>query len=196
MVSHHLRSAALLAAVAMFSAAPNVAAQSATSFGQSFTAPTGPNTLLTALHVDRTGTGGTSSAGNPFTAEIFAFNGTSLSGSSLFSQSLGVSFAGLDLTPNIVLTPGGTFVVVAVPGPGVSTINAYSAADSYAGGNSVRCQGTCSPLYGSRDLFGFSVQFGPTSTVPEPGSLALLGTGLVGLVPMARRKLKAARSAA
>lgn len=36
----------------------------------------------------------------------------------------------------------------------------------------------------------FNAQAGPSSTVPEPGETALLGTGLIGLVPIVRRKLK------
>ncbi len=35
---------------------------------------------------------------------------------------------------------------------------------------------------------GFTV--GANSTVPEPGSMALLGTGLIGLAPVLRRRRK------
>jgi hypothetical protein len=46
------------------------------------------------------------------------------------------------------------------------------------------------PLDGSASPDHFATCNGPTSTVPEPGSLALLGTGLFGLVPMVRRRRK------
>jgi len=41
--------------------------------------------------------------------------------------------------------------------------------------------------YGDGTTDGVNVQF---SSVPEPSSMALLGTGLIGLVPMIRRKRK------
>jgi hypothetical protein len=41
--------------------------------------------------------------------------------------------------------------------------------------------------YGDGTTDGVDVAF---SSVPEPSSIALLGTGLIGLVPMIRRKRK------
>ena len=41
------------------------------------------------------------------------------------------------------------------------------------------------PGYGPQEFIGYS----PSAAVPEPGTLTLLGTGIIGLTGMARRKL-------
>jgi hypothetical protein len=177
-----------LLTIAAFIATPATASAQYMPFGQSFTVPTSPNNLLESLHVDLRGFAGLTPSG-VFTAKIFSFDGTTL-GPSVFSQSLGSSFDGFDLTPNITLAPGGMFVV-GVESPVLIGFG-RTLVESYSGGAALDCDnGECAidPLFGTLDLKGFAVQFGPsTSTVPEPGSLALLATGFLGLVPAMRRK--------
>jgi hypothetical protein len=107
--------------------------------------------------------------GGPYTASIYAFSGTGLIGPSLFSQSLGSSFAGFTLTPNLPLIGGSTYAVVVSPSlfTGVG-----STGDLYAGGSALLCTaGTCNALFATRDVVGFAVGFVPTSVVPEPATL-------------------------
>lgn len=196
-----------LALVATMVAAPSARGQS--YYGQTFTAPTGSNTALVALAPGAftSANAFTPSPNGPyfyvpstdaFQADIFAFTGTQLSGPSLFSQFIAGPFdeSTTTLTPNIPLTPGGTYAFVLHDVTTNGGPNVGSGGDTFPGGNAIYCSSasTCEPMYAystaaeSYDVQGFSVQFGTVTSAPEPTSALLIGTGLLGLLPAARRR--------
>ncbi len=145
--------------------------------GQSFTAPSDPNVLLQQISVGSTGILG-SSTGAPYSADIYALSGGLLTGGSLFSQMLGTSVAGFTLQPNLVLNAGGTYVVMVSGGNGSFYTNFD--ADTYTAGAAYTCfDGRDCASFGSNDLNGLQLRFGAPTTVPEPGTSALLGLGLL-----------------
>ena len=189
---------ALTVLATCFLATAPAQAQSPSGFGQIFTAPTGPNTTLELLAVGADGLSGVTE-GSPFMARIFELSGTSLTGSSLFTQVLGRQFAGFTLVPRIELAPGATYMVVVFSEPRVSSpLFAYFPTNSHTDASFATCRGTtCGPFAAGRgsDLAGFEVRYGPTSVVPEPATWALLGTGLLVLGGATRARRRAARGA-
>lgn len=91
---------------------------------------------------------------------------------------------------NIVLNPGDTFVIDVTGGPGCCGLSGSTS--TYPGGhlylqyNNVVYDYTASPGYS----LTFQTYMG-SSPVPEPSSLLLLGSGLMGIAGVVRRKLRA-----
>ena len=188
---HHasrLLAGCLAGAFLSVAAASSPAAAQLTYLGQSFTAPVSPNPLLTSVTVGPLGLR-FDNAANPLSAQIYAFDGSALVGASLFTQSLGTTFAGFTLNPMLALTAGAQYaVVVGIPPSGQNVFGIVS--DNFAGGSFVACSALASPcnVLAANDLHGFGVTFAPTATVPEPGTWALLGTGLLAVGGVAARR--------
>jgi hypothetical protein len=142
---------------------------------------TGTNAFYAAIYTDNNGLPGTQ-----------LFREDNLSSSQDFGGCCGVvtisGISGLSLTAGqdyfVVLGPetlgATTFEVLNWNNQGVDGLDLYST----DGGNTWNSNGTGNPL-GAFDILGSS----GTGSVPEPSSLLLLGTGLVGAFTTMRKKL-------
>lgn len=166
------------------------------AIGQTFTAPTTGGSVLELLSFAPYGLFGTSGPDVTYFLQIFALTSDPLAGTPLFSQTLGASFFGLTVSPNLALVAGQQYVAV-VPDTrnlsGGGGLGASYPANTISGGSAVVCfygGGGCSQTTSTgNDLDGFSTQFGSVAVVstPEPASVVLVGSGLVLAIGGRRR---------
>lgn len=110
-------------------------------------------------------------------------------GSWAFQTTVGINAGGTFIdtsSANIALSPGNFFVIDVSGGPGCCNLagstSPYSGGDLYLDLNGQFTDYTA--------LFGYSLGFQTyMNTVPEPGTLVFMGTGVLGIAGLLRRKI-------
>jgi len=175
-----------VAVTALLALGARPAAAQLANYGQSFVAPSSA-TFLAAVH-----TGGLSGSGESVFS-LYSFASPNVVGPALFSTAASATFAqDQTLSVGLSLTPGSTYVFLLR-----STNSIFMAfelgGDIVAGGTGQVCRDTtCSAQVNDVRDFALTFTAGEMSTVPEPGTWALLATGLFALGGLAvRRKASA-----
>lgn len=111
-------------------------------------------------------------------------------GSWAFQETVGINAGGTFIdtsAANIALNPGDFFVIDVSGGPGCC--NLYGSTSPYNGGHLFLDLNGQFQDY--TQLFGYSMSFQTfmNTDVPEPGTLVFMGTGVLGLAGMLRRKI-------
>jgi hypothetical protein len=120
--------------------------------------------------------------------QVANFNGNCSSGCQpltfTFTFAQPITYFGFDVITNgtVTFNESNGSITIPAPYPGPSTFAGFTDANGFS---------WVTAFASDNDAFVFdNLSFSGATTVPEPSSMALLGAGIVGLVPILRRRRK------